>query len=156
MARKLFVELRDLGTNILTGRPGDQTMEIDGRSTASYLARTLCIPAFLPISICLEAKGLLDFQGRRGITSVVRWNLRPVIFGVERCLRKSFLVNDLKQATCYQIFEITLRMTMSYYLCRVFVEALFHSADFIDLLSSGIQTLRIVYSCRNLQRSICF
>ena len=28
-----------------------------------------------------EAKGLLAFQGRRGIASVVRWNLRPVIFG---------------------------------------------------------------------------
>ena len=28
-------------------------------------------------------KGLLDFQGRRGSASVVRWNLRPVIFGVE-------------------------------------------------------------------------
>ena len=33
--------------------------------------------------IGLETKRLLDLQGRRGITSVVRWNLRPVIFGVE-------------------------------------------------------------------------
>ena len=31
----------------------------------------------------LEAKNRLAFQGRRGIASVVRWNLRPVIFGVE-------------------------------------------------------------------------
>ena len=34
------------------------------------------------ILIGLEAKGLLAFQGRRGIKSVVRGNLRPVIFGV--------------------------------------------------------------------------
>ena len=37
-----------------------------------------------PLTIIgLEAKGLLDFQGRRGIASVVRWNLRPVIFGAD-------------------------------------------------------------------------
>ena len=35
--------------------------------------------AYFTESKGLEAKGLLDFQGRRGITSVVRWNLRPVI-----------------------------------------------------------------------------
>ena len=38
---------------------------------------------FMLILIGLEAKGLLDFQGQRGITSVVRWSLRPVIFGVD-------------------------------------------------------------------------
>ena len=31
----------------------------------------------------VEAEGLLDYQGRAGIISIVRWNLRPVIFGVE-------------------------------------------------------------------------
>ena len=35
----------------------------------------------------LETEGLLDFQGRAGITSIVRWNLRPVIFGVDFGLR---------------------------------------------------------------------
>ena len=30
----------------------------------------------------LEAEGVVDFQGRRGITSIVCRNLRPVIFGV--------------------------------------------------------------------------
>ena len=35
------------------------------------------------VHLGLEAKGLLDFRGRRGIASVVRWNLCPVIFGVE-------------------------------------------------------------------------
>ena len=57
-------------------------MEMIGESTASYLARTPCVPVFLLILTGLEAKGLLAFQGRRGITSIVRWNLRPVIFGV--------------------------------------------------------------------------
>ena len=58
-------------------------MEMNGGSAASYLTCTLCVPVFLLISVGLEAKGLLDFQGRRGITSIVRWNLRPVIFGVD-------------------------------------------------------------------------
>ena len=31
-----------------------------------------------------ETEGLLDYEGRAGIISIVRWNLRPVIFGVER------------------------------------------------------------------------
>ena len=48
---------------------------------------------FLLTLIGLEAKGLLDFQGPRGITSVVRWNLRVVIFGVDKLpeLRHKFL-----------------------------------------------------------------
>ena len=36
----------------------------------------------------LPLKGLLDFQGRHGITSVVRWNLRP--FGPESELQSTF------------------------------------------------------------------
>ena len=67
----------------MTGRPGDHTMEVDGGSTVLYLARTPRVPLFVLVLVGLEAKGLLDFQGRRGITSIVRWNLRPVIFGVE-------------------------------------------------------------------------
>ena len=43
----------------MTRRPGDRTMETNGRSTASYLARTLCFPVFL----------LLDNKsgGKRGL-----------------------------------------------------------------------------------------
>ena len=57
-------------------------MEMNAESTASYLARTLASQrsCFFNKS---EAKGLFDFQGRRGITPVVRWNLRPVMFGVD-------------------------------------------------------------------------
>ena len=58
-------------------------MEMNGRSTVSYLMRTPRVPFLMLILIGLEAKNSLAFQGRRGITSVVRWNLRPVIFGVE-------------------------------------------------------------------------
>ena len=62
----------------MTRRPGDHTTEMKGGGTTSYLARTPCVPFFMLKNIGLEAKELLDFQGRRGITSVVRWNLRPV------------------------------------------------------------------------------
>ena len=48
------------------------------------LARTLvCVPVPLLILVGLEAKELSDFQGRRVIIFLVRWNLRPVTFGVE-------------------------------------------------------------------------
>ena len=67
----------------MTGRPGHRTMEMNGRSTVSYLVRTPRVPFFMLVLIGLEAKGLLAFQGRRGIASVVRWNLRPVTFVVE-------------------------------------------------------------------------
>ena len=30
----------------------------------------------------METEGLLDYQGRAEIISIVRWTLRPVIFGV--------------------------------------------------------------------------
>ena len=43
-----------------------------------------CVPLFVHCLIRVEAEGLLDYQGRAGIISIVRWNLRPVIFGVDR------------------------------------------------------------------------
>ena len=58
-------------------------MEMNGKSTVSYLVRTPRVLFFMLILIGLEAKNLLAFQGRRGIASVVRWNLRPVIFGAD-------------------------------------------------------------------------
>ena len=71
------------GTN-MTGRPRDRTMEMTGGSAASYLVRTPCVPVFLLFFNKSGSKrGLLDFQGRRGITSVVRWHPHPVIFGVD-------------------------------------------------------------------------
>ena len=71
----------------MTGRLGDQTMEMNGEEVPSLPYRTsrapLAPPCFLLVLIGLETKGLLDFQGRRGIASVVQWNLCPVIFGVD-------------------------------------------------------------------------
>ena len=63
-------------------------MEMNGGSIVSYLACTPCVPLFLLNLKGLEAQGFLNFQGRRGITSAVRWNPHPVIFGVES--RKGF------------------------------------------------------------------
>ena len=55
-----------------------------GGSSASYLARTPRVPLFFYfVSWGVEAEGLLDYQGRAGIISIVRWNLRSVTFGVE-------------------------------------------------------------------------
>ena len=47
----------------------------------SYPLASLC---FVLCLIGVETEGLLDYQGRAGIISIVRWNLRLVIFGVER------------------------------------------------------------------------
>ena len=61
-------------------------MEMNGGSVASYLVRAPCVPLLMLMLIGPEVNGLLDFRGRRGITSVGQWNLRPVIFGVEKHL----------------------------------------------------------------------
>ena len=42
-----------------------------------------CVPLFVHCLIRVETEGLLDYQGQAGIISIVRWNLRPVIFGVK-------------------------------------------------------------------------
>ena len=73
----------------MTGRPGHWTMEMNGGSYAPYLACTPCVPLFAHCLIRMEAEGLLDYKGRAGIISIVRWNLRPVIFGVESGIRTS-------------------------------------------------------------------
>ena len=67
----------------MLGRPGDRTMEVHRASSLSYLACAPRVPSFMLILIGLEAEGRLDLQWRHGISSVVRWNLRPVTFGVE-------------------------------------------------------------------------
>ena len=45
----------------------------------------LALPCFVLSLIGVETEGRLDYQrrGGRGIISIVRWSLRPVIFGVE-------------------------------------------------------------------------
>ena len=44
----------------------------------------LAFPCFVLCLIGVEAKGLLDYQGRAGIISIVQWNLHAFIFGVEK------------------------------------------------------------------------
>ena len=53
--------------------------EVPRRTSLAALAS----PCFLVCLIGVDTEGLLDYQGRAGIISIVRWNLRPVIFGVE-------------------------------------------------------------------------
>ena len=54
------------------------------RSGHSLNRRTLKTEKLLSSSPSRKpALRLLDFQGRGGIISVVWWNLRPVIFGVD-------------------------------------------------------------------------
>ena len=51
--------------------------------------RTLLAPLASPYFVLrlkgVETEGLLDYEGRARIMSIVRWNLRPVIFGVDPC-----------------------------------------------------------------------
>ena len=64
----------------MTGRPASRTMERNGRSSASCLARTPCVPLFCTLFyIGLETEGLLDYQHWAEIISILWWNLRPVI-----------------------------------------------------------------------------
>ena len=59
-------------------------MEMNGGSSASHLARTPYVPLFCAsLLLRMETEGVLDYEGRPGIMSIVRWNLRPVIFGVD-------------------------------------------------------------------------
>ena len=79
----LFLPRGNDSTPNMTGRPGYRTTEMIGGSSAPYLARTPCVPLFVHCLIRVETEGLLDYQGWAGIIAIVRWNLRPVIFGVE-------------------------------------------------------------------------
>ena len=54
--------------------------EVPRRTSLAPLAS----PCFALWFIGVETEGLLDYQGRAGIISIVRWNLHPVIFGVEK------------------------------------------------------------------------
>ena len=48
----------------MTGRPGYRTMEMNGGTSAPYLARTPCVPLFVHYLMRVETEGLLDYQGR--------------------------------------------------------------------------------------------
>ena len=79
----------------MTGRPGYRTMEMNGGSSAPYLARTPCIPLFSTLFNRGGNKERFRLPGAgRGIISIVRWNLRPVIFGVEKKAKSSKSVEN--------------------------------------------------------------
>ena len=63
--------------------------EVPRRTSLAPLASS----CFVLSSTGVETEGLLDYQGRVGIMSVVRWNLRPVIFGVENLIARKLLSN---------------------------------------------------------------
>ena len=83
--RKVYVSKIDVPLSMpnMTGRPGYRTMEMNGGSSAPYLACTPCVPLFCALLNRGGTEELLDYQGRAGIISIVRWNLRPVIVGVD-------------------------------------------------------------------------
>ena len=47
-----------------------------------------CVPCFVLCFIGVKTEEFLDFQGRAGSISIVRWNLRPVIFGCRKMTQK--------------------------------------------------------------------
>ena len=67
----------------MTGRPGYWTMEMNGGSSAPYLARTPCVPLFCALFNRGGSRGFFRLPGAGGDHFIVRWSLRPVIFGVD-------------------------------------------------------------------------
>ena len=66
-------------TNMI-GRPGTGQWKEWRKCHIAPRTHPLRPVVFCNFSMDLETKGLLDFQGRRGITSVVWWTIRPVTF----------------------------------------------------------------------------
>ena len=75
--------------------------------------RTSLVPLVFPcFELCLigvETERLLDYQGRAGIISIVRWNLCPVIFDVEkrRVIKTPLNVPEKMYAlfSCLEVFH---------------------------------------------------
>ena len=86
-------------TNLI-GRLGCQTVEMNGGSSGSYLARHPCVPCFVLCFIGVETEGLLDYQGRAGIMSIDRWKLHPVIFSVEHRMQTRFWLACFYRPRC--------------------------------------------------------
>ena len=89
---------RSCATVFLTGFRDRYDWTHDGNEWKKYRAPR--VPFFMLVLIGLEAKGLLAFQGRRGIASVVRWNLHPVICSVEGCNLRLHRLVTLRPMKC--------------------------------------------------------
>ena len=48
-------------------------------------------PCFIFCLLRAETEGFLDYQGRAGIISIVRWNLHPVIFVGDFGIKNMFI-----------------------------------------------------------------
>ena len=59
-------------------------LEVNGGSSGCTSLAPLASPCFVLCLIGAETEGLLDYEGRAGIISIVWWSLRTVIFGVEK------------------------------------------------------------------------
>ena len=79
----------------MTGRPGYRTMEMIGGSSPSYLDHTPCVPLLVTLFNRVGSRKAFRLPGAAGIISIVRWNLRPVIFGVEICRYFSDIFLDI-------------------------------------------------------------
>ena len=96
----------------MTGRPGYRTMEMIGGSSALYLACAPCVPLFCTSFNRGGNRGAFkNTRGRQGIISIVQWNRRPVIFGVDNCLSKHWVGFDstpslwLPRSVCLEHFS---------------------------------------------------
>ena len=72
------------GTHSATAKRGVHFRKNPLQKTLFSWFLTLAFPCFVLCLLGVETGGLLDYQGWAGIISIVRWNLRPVIFGVEK------------------------------------------------------------------------
>ena len=98
----------------MTGRPGCRTMEMNGGRSAPYLACTPCAPLFCTLFNRGGREGLLDYQGRAGIISIVQWNIRLVIFGVDKHPPRR-----LKEVGVCEIWGAAFLLTVEAFLLRV-------------------------------------
>ena len=73
----------------IAGRPGRRTMEMNGGTSASYLARSPCVPSFSSLKKRSGSRRALRLPGEGGDHfHCARWNLCPVMFGVDSWLRQ--------------------------------------------------------------------
>ena len=70
------------------------------KNSEGQILKLLASPCFVFCLLRVETEGFLDYQGRAGIISIVRWNLRPVIFRVNKCKLSSLYLakNQLRLA----------------------------------------------------------
>ena len=101
--------------------------------------RTSCAPLASPCLcfLCLEAEGFLAFEGRRGMISVVRWNLRHT-----RCRNKVNVAHSPVN------FGWAIRILTSFF-CTSFLPCLFHLFHVRRKihLKKATQYTKVIWTC---------